>query len=284
VAEAAITELQNALTDYELALNPTKTRIVELPQPLDLTWAAELSSYRIRSRQVSQATDIIDFFSKAFELAQERSRESVLNFAIARLRSLTVDRLNWELLENLLLQCCTSELGTLRFVIDEIRRYEQAGFPIARDTLGVVINEHLERAATLGHASEVAWALWCAITFNISIDRRPARAISKMSDSFVALAALDARDRGLMRQGLDTTSWESAMNPDGLSGEQWLLSYEANFKGWLPTRGGGDHVAKDAAFGYLKGLGVSFYDPGKTTVGAPASAGPQIGQPYPGLP
>lgn len=171
-AEAGILELQNALSDYELALNPAKTRILELPQPLDLTWAAELRTYAIRSRRVSQATDLVDFFSKAFELAQEHSRDSVLNFAIGRLRSVNVDRANWPLLQTLLLQCATSELGTLRFVIDEIQRYERATYPMARKTLVEVLNEHMERAALLGQASEVAWALWAAITFNVSVGRR----------------------------------------------------------------------------------------------------------------
>jgi len=75
------------------------------------------------------------------------------------------------------------------------------------------------------------------------------------------------------------------MTSDGLEGEQWLLSYEANVKGWLPSRGGGDHVAQHSAFAYLKRLGVSFYDPQRVVVGTPASAGPEPGAaPYIGLP
>lgn len=35
------------------------------------------------------------------------------------------------------------------------------------------------------------------------------------------------------------------MTPDGLYEEHWLLSYEANIKGWLSTTGGVDHVAAD---------------------------------------
>ena len=48
------------------------------------------------------------------------------------------------------------------------------------------------------------------------------------------------------------------MNADELYGENWLLSYEANIRGWLPTTP--DHVAADPNFGWLKSLGVSFYD------------------------
>ena len=283
-AESAVSELQNVLTEYELALNPAKTRIVELPQPLDPIWATDLASSRIRSGRVAQANDLVTFFSKAFALAQE-GRDTALNFAIARLRSVTVDRANWPLLQDLLLQCVTSELGTFRFVIDELRRHEQAGLPLARQTLGDVTNDHLQRSTTLGYASEVAWGLWCAVTFQLPLERRVAAVISKMSDSIVALVALDARGRGLIARGLDTGLWETFMTADGLSGEHWLLSYEANVKGWLPTRGSGDHVEQDSAFGYLKRLGVSFYDPQRTVPGIPASAGPEPGSaPYDGLP
>lgn len=45
-----------------------------------------------------------------------------------------------------------------------------------------------------------------------------------------------------------------------LSTESWLLAYEANFKAWLPNKGGAECVAADPAFGLLKNHGVYFYD------------------------
>jgi hypothetical protein len=49
------------------------------------------------------------------------------------------------------------------------------------------------------------------------------------------------------------------MTKDGLYDEQWLLAYEANVKGWLPSVGGGDHVNADPGFSFLKNAGVEFY-------------------------
>lgn len=88
-----------------------------------------------------------------------------------------------------------------------------------------------------------------------------------MSDCVVALLCLDAESRGLIPTGLDTTGWRNSMNAEELYGEQWLLAYEANIKGWLPTSD--DYVSSDPNFGWLKSLGVSFYDPqqGIPTVG-----------------
>jgi len=82
--------------------------------------------------------------------------------------------------------------------------------------------------------------------------------ISKMEDSVVAVLALDARDRGQIQEGLDTSKWEEFLVKDELYGEQWLLSYEAIQKGYLSVTE--DYITTDSWFGQLKDAGVSFYD------------------------
>jgi hypothetical protein len=56
------------------------------------------------------------------------------------------------------------------------------------------------------------------------------------------------------------------MTPGELYGSHWLLAYEANVKGWLPSGRSGDHVNNDSNFGQLKAAGVSFYDPAQTVL------------------
>lgn len=62
------------------------------------------------------------------------------------------------------------------------------------------------------------------------------------------------------------------MTADELYGEHWLLSYEANCKGWLPSASVQDHVATDADFSFLKNAGVSFHDERKARTGVPTGA------------
>ncbi len=45
-----------------------------------------------------------------------------------------------------------------------------------------------------------------------------------------------------------------------LTGEQWLLSYEANRQAYLIPTGGADYLTKDSWFSQLKANGVTFYD------------------------
>src|SRR5262249_29292653 len=66
---------------------------------------------------------------------------------------------------------------------------------------------------------------------------------------------------GLMDPALNTAKWETFMRVGDLRGEQWLLRYEANARGWLPSVGGSDHVALTDSFAFFKTQGVHFYEP-----------------------
>ncbi len=49
------------------------------------------------------------------------------------------------------------------------------------------------------------------------------------------------------------------MTEEELYRENWLVSYEANIKGWLPSKGS-DHVSKADGFDFLKKHDISFYN------------------------
>ncbi len=90
-----------------------------------------------------------------------------------------------------------------------------------------------------------------------------------MLDPIVVLLTLDARQRGLIPIGLDTSLWESHMDEANLYEPYWLLTYEANVKNWLPSKSG-DHVSNDPNFNFLKTNGVEFYDMSKLPSAVPA--------------
>jgi len=75
---------------------------------------------------------------------------------------------------------------------------------------------------------------------------------------------------GLVSKTLDKTLWSSHMSVDALYDEHWLLAYEANVKGWLPSVSGTDHVAADPNFGFLKSRKVFFYDQSRATAAGTA--------------
>ncbi|NJM20460.1 MAG: hypothetical protein HC907_17995 [Richelia sp. SM1_7_0] len=219
----------------------------------------ELSEYEFNDNKLTQMQDIVRYFDRTFKLLNEFPKEPVLKYAVARISKLNnLHPDNWSLLESLLLQSVTIDPGTLRDSLSIIQDKQKNNFQINLDSLEEVLNFQISRYATLGYSSEVAWAIWSAIVFNLPISKLAAESISQMSDSVVALLALDARRRGRINQGSDTTKWEQFLVKDELYGEQWLLSYEANRQGYLS--GTEDYVASDSWFSQLKNGGVSFYD------------------------
>jgi hypothetical protein len=273
-AEEALAVLQEALRGYELDLGPGKTQIREAPVPLESEWTPFLRDFKIRATGVGQRSDLSHYFDQAFKYAMGSDRDSVLNYALARFGYFNCDQVNWPFLQNLLFQCLTVEPSTLLKVFSILFDFRAKGFAIDQNIFDEILNFIICNHSLLGHSSEVAWSLWALIVFNIPLSPEAARNVSKMNDSIIALLALDAQQRGLITFGLDLTNWSAYMDTDELYGEHWLLSYEANKKGWLPSINGQDHVMIDPNFSLLKNLGVEFYNSSRVLSAKPTFTSP----------
>ena len=255
-AEKAVAILQQALAEFELQLNPGKTRVIELPVPLEPNWVSELRSFNFNSTPFTW--DLRRYFDRAFDLSRTNRDSEVLKYAIQRLRSVDVPDSDFELFQDFLLQCSMVEPGALPAVVDHLHHYVDQGMPINAPKVEEVFNLILSSHAPLRHGSEVAWALWGSLLFGLRIDDVAASAVAGMEDAFAALLLLHAQDSGLTYANLPLRGWHTAMTTPGLRSNLWLLSYEANVKGWITTSN--DHVLHDNQFGILKHNNVYFYD------------------------
>jgi len=202
-AEVALNAIESALSDFELTLNPRKTIIEQLPLPLDDYWAIELKYFNFRTTETTQQNDLINYFSRAFDLAKTNPESSVLRYAVARLRSEQIHQSNCPLLQDLMLQCVSAEPGTLGNVFEHYVRFSEIGYSIDLDKLEEILNYQIQYHSPLRHGSEVAWSLWGAIAFQIPLHFKTAQSISKMDDSIVALLTIEAEQRGLFQTKID---------------------------------------------------------------------------------
>jgi len=258
-AEEALAMIQQVLLEYELRINPRKTRIAELPIEFEPQWLTELRSFKFRNTRRGQSYDLIRYFDSMTSYLQEFPNEHVMKYGIARLRTLPV--LDDEPFQQLLCQAMVVEPGAVRESMQALY-YAQNHYGLVVDSvlLAKAVNAIAEQNAAVGHDYEVSWCLWAALTWTLQISPNAARAISLMENSVVAILALDALASGLFAGGgLDVAHWQGRMATSELYEEQWLLAYEANVQGWLPSVGPGDHVAVDPNFAFLKNLGVRFY-------------------------
>ncbi len=260
-AENALAFLHLALAEYNLQLNANKTGIFQLPLPLDHAWRDPVRRYEFGRSPEEKKSALLGYFDLVFSLKKLHPQDPVVAYAISRLESFDIDDLVWPLIQDLLLQTMSIEPTALQQI--------GAAFAKAHANDQIINIEELSRAITLlikqhgpqGHGSEVAWALWLALSFSCAIDDASAiNTLSRVNDSAVAILALDAHHRGLL-PNLDLDYWARLMTPMELYGEHWLLSYEARVRDWLPTRDGGNHVADDPAFNFLRQQNVRFYRP-----------------------
>lgn len=102
-AEVALSRLQTILSDFELSLNPTKTQIVALPEPLEFGWALELRRYGVSAGSpTKQREELVNLFESAFQLMRRGAHEHVLHYAIGITSRSTMDAANWRTYEQLL--------------------------------------------------------------------------------------------------------------------------------------------------------------------------------------
>lgn len=258
-AEEALAALQSELACYELQLHPVKSRIVELPVPMEDLWPVELRVFEIRTGLSGQILDLIEYYSLAFELARTHRTSGVLRYAIGRTRRERILPGTWRTYQDLLLQCLRAEPGCLRYALSELRHYSRR-HRLDKDRVGAVLDQLILRHLPLGNGSEVAWALWAAISLDVSIGKQAADRLPESDDPLVPLLALDADSRGLLPTGLDKTRWSKRMTEADLLGPDWLLAYEAAVQGWLPSASSKDHIGAHPGFDYLRRQGVSFYN------------------------
>ena len=268
-AENGLAALQGVLAEYELQINSTKTKIIELPDYSDSRWASELRAFSIRPG--SQRIDLLHYFDRVFELFGQHPDTDVLKFSISRLNSVVIENSEWEFFQDFLCQCALVEPSTLRLVVDHLHRYQAAGYKINKAKLQTVLNTVIMTRGPLGCGNEVAWALWGAILFEISVDLNTAQVLEKMEDPVVALLTLDARNKNLIPSQVTFSQWLGNMNQAELEGNQWLFAYEVNVKGWLPLPGGADYVSAEPRFSLLKQNGVHFYDDSIVATHGPSS-------------
>lgn len=262
-ADRALSYLSKALAQYELVINPRKTKFLELPVEYENLWTSELRLLQIADSSNSdvQAYTLYRFFERAFQLAKGNERDSVIKYAVARLRQTDISHPNWKLAFNAVTQCMVVDPSCLERAFEFIEIYKNAGYSVPLVRLKNALNKIIQTHAPLGHGSYVAWAIWGCLIFRIKITSKSIEDILTMEDAVVSLLFLHARSEklaSLAKKNLKT--WDVYMVNDGLRGEMWLLSYEAKVKGWLTSKGVKDHISSDGIFDFLRKQNVSFYD------------------------
>lgn len=258
-ADDAIATIATACRTYQLEIHPDKTRSAHAGTMTEAVWPTMLRQARFRKIAFDQAQDIEHFFALVFDYARDNPTQNVLDFAIKRTMSAKVHPDNWHRYETYLLKAVRANSTTLPAVVQIFASYNAMNYPLGTGRIAKLIRDLVRRFAPTGGHAEVAWALFLAKALKVHLKAADLGPVLGLESSVCALITLDLRSVGLITEALDTSIWQQSMNDAGLQSSNWLLSYEANIKGWLPF-GEANYVDAHPYFGVLKKYGISFYD------------------------
>jgi len=114
-AEDVRATLQGLLAEYGLFLNPRKTKLQELPAPLEDGWSTELRRFAIsdKTHPVAQRNDLVSLLNRALEIASEYPTESILRYAVARYKVWMLKLGAWRTFQNCVLGAASADASTL---------------------------------------------------------------------------------------------------------------------------------------------------------------------------
>ena len=279
-AEKFRANLEGSLAEYELEISSEKTQIQILPQPLHDNWINQLRAYDLNIHPIRQSERIIDLFNTAFELSRIYPKGGVLKYAVKKLYAVqdltpVIHEYNWNLVQHLVLQSAAIEPDVLPTVLGLISFYNSFNRDTDDILLAKVLSLIIKSQCQLGHSSEVAWAIWGFIEFNLKIPSDVVDQATQIDDDIVSLCILHAKSVSLIDSSVSMAFIEQRVLNSGFESQHWLLAYESYRQGWLGSPYT-DEVVKSQRAKDLLADGVYFY---RTTLRQHESARHFLGAP-----
>jgi hypothetical protein len=259
-AENALTVLQEELQQFELQLNPKKTRIVAPPIRFEPEWVSDFRTFSIRSNSGQQG-DLVRYFDLITKYVQTDPEAHVAKYAMSKLLlpSFVPLAANNLLYQSLLCQLLLTQPSAAKEIVGCLLLLQTAGLAIDVTLVTACFAELIRRAAPLAHHYELSWVLYAVLRLHMFLDAATISILGQCDNAVIALMSLNASAQGLA-PGLDTSRWVPHLTANDLHDEFWILSYEANRLGWMPP-GHLDYVAEDTSFSFMRANGVAFYTP-----------------------
>lgn len=271
-AESFLSNLTYSLHEYGQSVNERKTRIVELPLPLEEEWITQQRPLRVeRDGEVTaelQRAQLMTLFDTAFRLHKEYRGAPTIsyalgmvpedNYAIPRLHSENIDQVI-----SLITHSATVEPScfarSLRLLAGVARRRPE----VAQDERVLkLVAMHIARGVQLGHSSELAWGLWAVLMFDMPIgqDGDLTAKLFDTGDQTSKVLCLETAKRGLFGDLGVISEWidSTVKQEQPMLEKDWLTIYQVAF--WEMGVLAEKTVKENAHFRYLLDNGISFFE------------------------
>ncbi|WP_298470059.1 RNA-directed DNA polymerase [uncultured Psychrobacillus sp.] len=257
-AKKALVKLHKIVNDYQLDLNPSKTRILKAPIDFESEWHQYFTRFKFRNTILGQRSDINTFFSKAFKYKSITDDKGILSYALKVIRTEVIHKENWSIFESLLLHSGFSDANCLPLVLEIIEGYYIKGYELNLGKLKEFIEELIENNIVHNNHYEVVWALVFSKRLNIKLSQSLNFQLSESDNSIICILTMILKTKGLLEGFFDTQKYKGYLNSEGLYGPQWLFAYESYKQGWLKPYTDPEYVTNDKFFKILYDNDVSF--------------------------
>lgn len=258
-ADLVLTELTKAVSNYELQINPSKTRIMEVKGLVEESWKYTLKKLAISAQKKSQKNDIHNYFEILFSLEARYKDESLVKYGLKQISSHIIKKSNWDVFESYLLKCGYSYPNALQVIVNIFATYNHHSYPINKLAVRRFCNNLVRTHAITDHHSEVSWLLWLCKELELSLRREVVREIEGMSSAVCSIIALDLYHSGIVKTNLRASYLKQFSRTDALNSSHWLLAYEAGRRGWLKNSSS-NYIQDETFFVELLNNNVEFYE------------------------
>lgn len=259
-AEKALAIIIKCVSAYELQINASKTKIVEVRELVQESWKYSLKKLTVSAGRRQQKDDIHHYFEMLFSLESRFKDESLVKYGLKQLSSTIVKKSNWAIVEAYILKCGYGFPNTLQVITQILATYHRYEYPLNMSAISAFSRNLLGSAASANHHSETAWLLWLCKELRIHLDATLILQVLHMENSVCSLIALDLNHSELVDGEVNLATLPGLpVTTMALKGNNWLLAYEGGRRLWL----GNSNLAfiqADPCFKVLLDAGVSFYD------------------------
>jgi Reverse transcriptase (RNA-dependent DNA polymerase) len=232
-AEQALWRYREAMREFELDINDSKTRIFSEGFTFADTWPSEISK-RIEFALESPSGRRTDRLRAALEFAFSQSviegDDGILKYAIRQLDDAEADWA-WPTIQSFLMRCSVQFGHTIDYVVRVIvwRYFAKGDLHVNR--WGTLLKSILNRHGRIGNDSEVCWCLFAALKLGISIPDDIAKNIITNCGPMCLVSLLNCVEKDLVSRSMFEAALEICEQDNG-NGAMWPLSLEWASRRW----------------------------------------------------
>ncbi|MBF8982786.1 RNA-directed DNA polymerase [Lutibacter sp. B2] len=249
-AETVLASLRRTIGQFELELNNEKTTIYGLPRSTEPEWTSKLNSIQLNN------DNLLSYVNTVYDLFSKYPDDEVMRYAIARINNIKVIKKNWKTYQAFLLNAMTFDPLSMPIATDTFFNYFLKSYGVDKSMIENAIENIVEKAVNSEHHYEIIWSLWLLKLLRMKHSDNLKQLVCSVDNPIIALIMLSENSR----KKIDTSKWQIHMNFNELYDSNWILAYEALYRGWLPSNNSKNYIDSDPFFSCLKKRNVSFFN------------------------